>query len=531
VLRIVSNLKFMSKHIIFLFLFLAVNSFAQQINRGPYLQVGTPESVVIRWRTDVAVVGKINYGTQLSNLNSVVLDTAATTEHEVKISGLNPATKYYYNIGTNSSVTLSESQEMFFKTSPLPGTRDSFRFWVIGDFGNGSQGQIDVKNAYLNYTGATETDAWIWLGDNAYSDGTDVEYQTKVFQVYPNEFKKMIAWPCPGNHDYGAVDINNNGPYYDILTMPKSGEAGGEPSGTEGYFSFDYGNVHFISLNTEYLAWVLSNTTAMANWLKADLARNDKDWTIVFFHQPPYSKGSHDSDDNFGRMEFMRSNFNPILESYGVDLVLTGHSHGYERSYMLKGHYGKSTTFDPTTMIVDDASPFIKYTDGPAVNEGTVYTVVGCSGQLSSSGSMDHPANAISTNSYRGSLVIDVNGLNLSAKFLTATDGIKDEFLIRKGSVSENLANINEAKQQNIFAVFPNPNRGTFEVKFSQTLTSDGKMTLIDSKGRVVKELYNGRIQSGESKSFAISDLASGVYFIRIQSAEIAEVVRVFINN
>jgi 3',5'-cyclic AMP phosphodiesterase CpdA len=94
----------------------------------------------------------------------------------------------------------------------------------------------------------------------------------------------------------------------------------------------------------------------MLTWLENDLAATDKQWIIAYWHHPPYSKGSHDSDLETWSIE-MRTNVLPILEAHGVDLVLTGHSHSYERSYLLNGHYGSSTTL--TSGMVLDAG------DGP----------------------------------------------------------------------------------------------------------------------------------------------------------------------
>ena len=84
----------------------------------------------------------------------------------------------------------------------------------------------------------------------------------------------------------------------------------------------------------------------MLTWLEADLAANTNEWLIAFWHHPPYSKGSHDSDWEMELIQ-MRENALPLLESYGVDLVLSGHSHCYERSYFLDGHYGRSSALRP----------------------------------------------------------------------------------------------------------------------------------------------------------------------------------------
>ena len=181
------------------------------------------------------------------------------------------------------------------------------------------------------------------LGDNAYSEGNDVEYQAAVFDTYPQVLPRTVLWPTLGNHDgFTADSTTESGPYYDIFSLPRDGEAGGVASGTEAYYSFDYGNMHFICLDSYETD--RSPDGAMMTWLEADLAANDKGWVIAFWHHSPYSKGERDSDT--GRRSIaLRQNAVPLLERYGVDLVLTGHSHSYERSYLIDGHYELSDTF------------------------------------------------------------------------------------------------------------------------------------------------------------------------------------------
>ena len=87
------------------------------------------------------------------------------------------------------------------------------------------------------------------------------------------------------------IFVHQTGPYYDIFTLPKEAEAGGVPSGTEAYYSFDYANIHFVCLNSEGMSSIGS---AMLSWLAQDLAATSQDWTIAFWHRPPYSKGHHD---------------------------------------------------------------------------------------------------------------------------------------------------------------------------------------------------------------------------------------------
>ena len=149
------------------------------------------------------------------------------------------------------------------------------------------------------------------LGDNAYTYGTDIEYQNAIFNIYDEMLRNTVFWSTLGNHD----DFNNN-TFYNIFDFPTSAESGGTVSGTENYYSFDYANVHYICLNSQSVD--RSPTGAMLTWLTNDLNSTNQDWIVAFFHHPAYTNGSHDSDnagDSGGRMKDMRENALPILEA------------------------------------------------------------------------------------------------------------------------------------------------------------------------------------------------------------------------
>jgi hypothetical protein len=309
---------------------------------------------------------------------------------------------------------------------------------VLGDSGTANTDAQAVRNAYLNFTGSTVTNLWLMLGDNAYENGTDSEFQAAVFDMYPTILRQSVLWPALGNHDTAqSSNPPASLPYFAMFTLPTNAEAGGMASGTEKYYSFDYGNIHFICLDS--MTSDRSASGPMATWLRADLASSTRQWTIAFWHHPPYSKGSHDSDTDPILAE-MRQNFLPILEDAGVDLVLSGHSHSYERSYLIDGHYGVSSTFtnamkkDGGSGRADGTGAYSKPTLGPGSHEGAVYAVAGSSGQISG-GTLNHPAMFISLNNL-GSMVLDINGSTLDAKFLRENGAIADYFRIVKGTVA-----------------------------------------------------------------------------------------------
>jgi acid phosphatase type 7 len=440
---------------------------AQTVTRGPYLQRGSPNTVVVRWRTDVATDSRVRYSTSLTGTFTTVNDAASTTEHVVTVSGLSANTKYFYSVGSTSAVLTGPDANTFFVTSPTPGTAKNTRVWVLGDAGTNNSNQKAVRDAYYSFTGTRHTDLWLMLGDNAYSDGTDAEYQNAVFgstNAYATMLRKSVLWSTMGNHEGHTADsLTQSGPYYSIFTFPTNGEAGGLASGTEAYYSFDYGNIHFICLESYQVPGNSSAFSTMKTWLTNDLNATTREWIVAFWHHPPYSKGSHNSDTE-SQMVKMRTDVNPILEAGGVDLVLSGHSHAYERSYLIDGHYGLSTTFT-AAMKVDggsgrDPAPYQKGAGTPA-HDGAVYIVAGSSGQASG-GTLDHPAMFISLNNL-GSMVLDVDGSRLDARFLRENGTVADYFTIVKGTPPAPLPAVTIAATDSA-ASEAGSNTGTFTI-------------------------------------------------------------------
>ena len=463
------------------------------LSRGPYLNSPNQNSIVVRWRTSQSIVGRVRYGLSSTNLDQFTDEGSAKTDHEVKLTGLTPLTRYYYSAGsafdtltpeatdTTSVKTAAYSfpvptaADYTFRTAPVPGTATPTRIWVVGDCGRGSASQAGGRDAYYNWMGSRVPDLNLQLGDNAYNSGTDTEYQTGYFAMYPTIFKKMPQWSCLGNHDAnnGSTSTTANFPYFDMFTFPTAGECGGVASGTERYFSFNYGNVHVINLDsqTSSRSTIEKNGSdgPMAAWLRQDLASTTATWIFAIFHHPAYSKGSHDSDTETQMVE-MRTNFGPILEAGGVDVVLNGHSHVYERSYLLDGHYGTTGTITSAmrlnggngsttgftvatstgtirrgpaftavanvsgTVIPADGA-YIKPLTGPRDHFGTVYSTNGSAGQADG-GSLNHTAMYISYNTV-GTLNFDIDGNTLVGTYVQSGGTAPDNFTIIKQGASD----------------------------------------------------------------------------------------------
>jgi hypothetical protein len=530
------------------------------IVRGPYLQLATTNSIVVRWRTDVPSPSVLSYGSTPGKLNKHAKVSGTLKEHIVIVTNLRPDKKYFYSIGvpdtpilflltnrivfasatnsvlfigprstnlllasvTNGTLVLSAENNRlsvstrdrrfvrhtihrelrvstsnsvayvtatngtllvstpdrikpldggevapkkgkkttrhfavgstnttftgadtntFFVTQPPIGQARPTRVWVLGDPGTRKREQRHVRDAYYKWAGGRRTDVWLTLGDNAYTSGKDEEYQGSIFAIYDRMLRQSALWPSLGNHDAGSASSpTQSGVYYDIFTLPTQGQSGGVMSGTEAYYSFDYANIHFIALDSSDSDW--SEDGLMVRWLKIDLALNQQDWLIVFCHHPPYTKGNHDSDkdkDSQARMRKMREVVLPLLEAHGLDLMLAGHSHAYERSFLLDGMYLPSARADALRDFkstkdgrADGTGIYTKPSLGPAPHEGAIYVVAGSSGQTSGGG-LQHPLMALSLN-VLGSLVLDIDGRRLDATFIDDKGHVRDYFTIVKGT-------------------------------------------------------------------------------------------------
>lgn len=515
------------KRIISAFIFVLVLSFsivAQTIIRGPYLQNVTKNSINILWRTDIPTTSRVEVGVDSNNLNLIYHYSTITSDHNILVNNLEPNTKYYYTL---------YGKMYHFKTSPNEIKKTTF--WAIGDFGIGNQNQINVRQSFVNSKYAKETNFWLWLGDNAYPDGTDSEYQRNTFSKnygYDSIMKFLPFFATPGNHDYRSIDKKtepHTGVYYDIIEVPTKGEGGGLASNTKMYYSFDYNDIHFISLNSEAYNPARLSQSEMINWLKEDLKQNSKKWTVVFLHQPPYTKGSHNSDNpSSTRIKAVREVIIPILEQYGVDLVLTGHSHVYERSYLLNGHYGNSFSFNKNKHIVQDKSGsdlnyYTKKLYGEEKNKGTIYVVVGNSGKNFNGTISRHPAMYHYENG-NGSLIIEIENNKLDGVYIRSNGEIGDNFSIIKIDTIQNedtiITNISYNKIIKNINLFPIPINNELFTTFSLNESANIKINLYDISGKFIYTLYNSFTLSGRQNiklNINRNIIPSGIYLINFE--------------
>lgn len=444
------------------------------ITRGPYLQLATTSSIHIVWRTRAPGVPEVRWGKSAKELTGSLKAEAITVrrteaeggttagaaplfsapagtfQYEAKITGLDPDARYHYSILSDGAVISPADEAHTFRTLPGADTTRPLNFWVVGDSGTGHRMQLKVHTAmrdYLKAAGRT-LDGYLHVGDMAYGAGLDSEFQGYFFESYQQTLQETVCWPAMGNHE-GRTSKGNKGtgvgPYYDAYICPMAGEAGGVPSRTEAFYSFDIGGVHFICLNSHDLA--RDPEAAMAQWLRSDLEKAKADWIIAFFHHPPYTKGSHDSDKEEQLVE-MRKFILPILETGGVDLVLTGHSHIYERSMLIDGAYDTPTTAAGHVLDDGDGRPSGDgaYQKPPGLNpnKGAVQIVTGNGGTSLARKDSPHPVMKVSIMEF-GSVLLTVNKTRLIAGMLNVDGKVTDSFEINKEKPVE-LARIQTPK-------------------------------------------------------------------------------------
>lgn len=449
------------------------DAFSSNLTRGPYLQVGTQTSIVLRWRTSVAQTSRVELGTVYGTYPVVVTDGANVTEHSVTVTGLTADTKYFYRIGNTSNMQLPANNQFFTTLPPLNTTR-KIRITAFGDCGRNSSTYQDNNLAnyqnFLTTNGIEAPDAWLLLGDNAYSTGSDAEYTTNFFNIYGNNLlKNHKLYSAPGNHDYGNNAANKalrNMAYHTNFTVPQNAEAGGTASNKQNYYSFNVGPIHFLSLDSygtesDGTSMESSGSSALKTWLDADLAANTSKWVIAYWHHPPYTKSSHNSDTE-GDLVNIRQNFITFLESRGVDLIICGHAHAYERGYLLRNYTGAWSAFSLATHAVNSSSatytssgtcPYT-YNTTP-LNHGTVYVVAGSAGASGGtntgfgSGPMPFAVNDA------GILYFEVEENRLDAKMLRSNGTVFDQFTMMKDVNTSTNYNIQNGNAQSLTASWP----------------------------------------------------------------------------
>jgi acid phosphatase type 7 len=286
--------------------------------RAPYLQEVGAHGATVVWTMESPEPAHVELTLPDGSLAATGLSTIELTrrlrgasQHYVRFEGLEPATLYCYSIVGDGAELLGRSG---FRTAPAPGSGQPVRFLAFGDSGTGSDDQRALRNQMFS----VPFDLAIHVGDVAYERGNLGQLEHYHFAVYDPLFRSLPHYPVAGNHDYRTDDA---APFREVFHLPRNAGEGWE----ERWFSFDWGDVHFVGLDSECVG------ATQAEWLRADLLANALPWVVVYAHKPPYSSGHHGGSSRFRRW------FSPILDEHGVQLVVAGHDHHYERTRPMGG--------------------------------------------------------------------------------------------------------------------------------------------------------------------------------------------------
>lgn len=286
---------------------LSEHTFAATLTRGPYLQSTSTTSVTVVWKTRPAATTTLEYGTTLGYGTAV--SSGPDTIHAVTLANLAPATRYYYRV-REGLVLLASGKEHYFETAPTSG---GLRAALFGDSGKGSTTQMDMARRIREQ----RIDLLIHLGDIVYDAGEEKYYDSRFFKPYDGLLRHTPVFTTLGNHD---VATQSGAPYFANFYLPTANSF----DGSEKHYSFDWGDTHFVTVNSNAL------TSSVASWLATDLAASTKRWKVVFFHHATYSCGYHGT--NSGVLSLIV----PVLEAQNVDIVFAGHEHDYQRTFPIR---------------------------------------------------------------------------------------------------------------------------------------------------------------------------------------------------
>ncbi|BDS11882.1 PKD domain-containing protein [Aureispira anguillae] len=313
-------------------------AYTQIVNRYPNIQRPSQTTATIAWRRANASTGTLYLGTAPNVWFDSVTTVGLAQKHFFDLAGLQANTQYYYQVKSIAPNDTFVSAIEHFETAPLP-LEDKVSFLAYGDCGynNTMQNQVGglMEQEAVDFalvTGDIDQN----IGDN---------YDGIFFGVYKDMLKQNCHFTCIGNHDTYA---DNAATYLDAFYLFSN-----NPANTERYYSFEWGDAKFVCLDAN-LDYTIGS--AQHNWMLDEFKCNDKKWLFIFFHQPPWTNAwSLDYYVPFSPYflyqgdEDMRTDLVPEFEKYGVDFVVNGHSHCYQRGamngvqYLVTGGAGAST--------------------------------------------------------------------------------------------------------------------------------------------------------------------------------------------
>ncbi|ACV64199.1 metallophosphoesterase [Desulfofarcimen acetoxidans DSM 771] len=291
---------------------------------------GEPETTqTVCWRAYAVGSGKIQYmreSDKTDDFSGALEKAAACTElhggfnhFEAELDNLQPGTDYVYRVGSDGCW----SEPAAFTTA---APTDKFSFMFMGDV---HAGHNDMSAGLWQQllaqaiAGCPDVKFALQAGDLV-DEADDPEQWSQLFSAAAGVFNYIPLMPAEGNHENTDASL-----YFKYFALPGNGPSGYE----EKDYSFDYGNCHFVVLDSNYLGTPAdSGYDKISTWLKNDLAGSLKQWKFVVLHYPPYPVVPDNHAEN------LQENWVPLFEQGGVDMVFVGHQHVYMRTKPLLGN-------------------------------------------------------------------------------------------------------------------------------------------------------------------------------------------------
>ncbi|MCF2870317.1 hypothetical protein L0664_04495 [Octadecabacter sp. G9-8] len=356
------------------------------INQPPRLQLGDApltgylgsetDQIVILWQT-VGLIGSDAFTIEYREVGAadwVAVNTRTTNDlnldgrivHEVEIDGLLYGSDYEYQVthfDADTGVTNSFSD--VFQTRLAPGDDQSFSFAAYGDsaYYANSQPFFDVQGRITEM----DPDFALLLGDNAYNDGTHNNFDIRLDG--DDASAATLDW-IAGHIDYvafGNHDLSSGGDgHLDSYSAPIPVSGVSAPVDAPSFsveelnYSFDYGNSHFVTFDSNQLKNA-ANLTSLVDYVVADLQASDAQWKIVFAHHPV--GGAPDKSE--GPEDNYWSELVERIYSAGADLLLVGHTHTYSWTYPLTGNANDQAMFiEDTDKVYEQGAGVVQVASG-----------------------------------------------------------------------------------------------------------------------------------------------------------------------
>jgi predicted phosphodiesterase len=269
-----------------------------QLVRGPYLQLVTPDSIIVVWETDLPVEGSVVYGeTDAYGLRQD--DPTAAKKHAVTLSGLKPYTTYFYRIETQNAPL---SQGYSLRTAAGPD-QAAFNFVVFGD----TRTQYDIHQSVVNRIVEMKPDFVLHVGDLVGSGVSPYDW-VDFFKIEQKLMAVAPLYPVLGNHE------SNSPLYFNAFYLPNN----------KRWYTFDYGNTRIIGLEIDGFQETVDPQNQQFTWLEETLASNTQPWVFVFFHAPINTMLALEPN-------WLDNILVPLFEKYNVSAVFAGHFHNYQR--------------------------------------------------------------------------------------------------------------------------------------------------------------------------------------------------------